>query len=321
MAKTVELLTRTTRQTRGHVDAVRTRLEATLAWKVWERMLENDFVDRSVALAGKAFISFFPLVIVVAAFVPPRVRKGIFSTLTHRLGITGPALATARQAFASSNDIRRATGVLGLVFTVFFASAFTTALQRVFLRAWRRPPAGALGSYVRGPLWMLAIVAYMAALGGLRAVLPGAVGAIFFGLIALGLGTVLWWLTTWMMLMGQVRRRVLIVSGAIISVTLSAYAYAATLWMPNNVSSNTRQFGFFGVALSLVSWFSGAAICIMLGACAGPVVAEDPGPLGRLARLGEDALLVEGAPPSLPPPLHARSLREALTPHDAEALG
>jgi hypothetical protein len=30
-------------------------------------MLEIEFVDRSVALAGKAFVSFFPLVIVVAA--------------------------------------------------------------------------------------------------------------------------------------------------------------------------------------------------------------------------------------------------------------
>ena len=29
-----------------------------------------EFLDRSVALAGKAFVSFFPLVIVVAAFVP-----------------------------------------------------------------------------------------------------------------------------------------------------------------------------------------------------------------------------------------------------------
>ena len=45
--------------------ALRTRLERLLAWRVWERMLEVEFIDRSVALAGKAFVSFFPLVIVV----------------------------------------------------------------------------------------------------------------------------------------------------------------------------------------------------------------------------------------------------------------
>ena len=40
-------------------------------------MLEIEFVDRSIALAGKAFVSFFPLVIVVAAFVPDRIRTSI----------------------------------------------------------------------------------------------------------------------------------------------------------------------------------------------------------------------------------------------------
>ena len=57
--------------------------------RVWDRMLEIEFVDRSVALAGKAFVSFFPLVIVVASFAPARIRASIFSTLTHRLGIGG----------------------------------------------------------------------------------------------------------------------------------------------------------------------------------------------------------------------------------------
>ena len=37
--------------------------------RVWERLLEIEFVDRSVALVGKAFVSFFPLVIVVAGFL------------------------------------------------------------------------------------------------------------------------------------------------------------------------------------------------------------------------------------------------------------
>jgi uncharacterized BrkB/YihY/UPF0761 family membrane protein len=128
---------------------LRTQLERLLVWRVWERMLEIEFVDRSVALAGKAFVSFFPLVIVVAAFMPSRVRASILTTLTTRLGIRGDALATAREAFASSDDIRRATGLLGLVLTIFFASSFTTALQRVYLRAWRRPRGGGVWAAIR----------------------------------------------------------------------------------------------------------------------------------------------------------------------------
>ena len=53
------------------------------------------------------------------------------------------------------------------------------------------------------------------------------------------------------------------------------------------VTDNEAQFGIFGVALALVTWFSGAAICILIGACAGVVLAEDAGRFGTLIRGGE----------------------------------
>src|SRR5438270_13030968 len=88
--------------------------KGTIFWRMWERMLEIEFVDRSVALAGKAFVSFFPLVIVVAAFVPQRMRTSIFTTLTSRLGLRGQALVLAKGAFSSADDVRKATGIVGL---------------------------------------------------------------------------------------------------------------------------------------------------------------------------------------------------------------
>ena len=65
--------------TRGRVTAVREKAQRTLLWEVWDRTLEIEFVDRSVALAGKAFVSFFPLVIVVAAFLPTSMRASLFN--------------------------------------------------------------------------------------------------------------------------------------------------------------------------------------------------------------------------------------------------
>jgi len=43
--------------------------ERTIFWQVWERLLENEFVDRSVALASKAFVSLFPLLLVFLMLV------------------------------------------------------------------------------------------------------------------------------------------------------------------------------------------------------------------------------------------------------------
>jgi membrane protein len=296
------------------VEAVRQWARRTLAWEVWERMLEIEFVDRSVALAGKAFVSFFPLVIVVAAFMPPRIQSSIFTTLTHQLGITGRALATVREAFSSMDDIRRATGILGLVLTFFFATAFTTALQRVYLRAWRRAADGKIGEYKRGPAWLAAVLVEMALLGGARSLTGDGVGIGLFAIFSVAATSALWWWSAWFMLLGQVRWRVLIPTGLITGLATAGYTLSATIWMPEIVTRNEAQFGFFGVALALVTWMSGAAICILVGACAGPVLAEDDGPVGALIRGRNPGLLVEGAPPSLPAPTRAPRLRDAFRP-------
>ncbi len=303
----------------AQVQRARTRFEQTLLGEIWDRMLETEFIDRSVALAGKAFVSFFPLIIVVAAFLPDGMRADVFTTLTHRLGITGSALQSAKTAFASAKEVRRATGVLGLVLTFFYVSSFTTALQRVYLRAWRRPAGGALGPYVRGAIWFGAVIGYMAILGAARGVLAADALMPIYLLVAVAGSTALWWFTAWAMLMRQVRMRVLWPAGLITGLALGIYGLTSSLWMPENVTKNTHQYGIFGVALALVSWFSGAAICIMVGACAGPVLARDPGPVGRFIRKGEDEILVPGAPPDLPPPSRPLKLKDAFKPIEDEA--
>jgi hypothetical protein len=186
--------------------------------------------------------------------VAPRIRASILTTLTARLGFRGEALTIARDAFASSDDVRRATGLLGLVLTVFVATSFTTALQRAYMRAWRRPPHGGRGAYWRGLAWLGALLACMALLGALRGALGGGPGV--------GL--------------------------------------------------------FFGVALPLVTWFSGAAICVLVGACVGPVLAEDSGQIGTLVRGGDPSALTADAPPSLHPPTRELSLRDAFQRRDEQ---
>jgi membrane protein len=296
---------------RERIAALRTRLERLLLWRVWERMLEIEFVDRSVAIAGKAFVSFFPLVIVVAAFVPERVRSSIVTTLTTRLGIQGHALVITKEAFASADDVKKATGLLGLALTIFFATSFTTALQRVYVRAWRRPPGGGAGAYWRGATWLLVVLAYAALLGAVRGALGDGLGLGLFAVVSLVATSGMWWFTAWFLLLGEVRVRVLLPTAVITGIAMTGFAASATIWMPEVVTKNADQFGFFGVALALVTWFSGAAICVLIGACAGTVFAEDTGRVGRLVRGGELPMLNPDARPPLPPPTRELSIRGA----------
>ena len=78
--------------------------------RFWSRLLEIEFVDRSVALAAKAFVSFFPLLIVAAALSPPQARSSIVDTIATRFGVGGEAFSTMKQAFASHDQTRAATG-------------------------------------------------------------------------------------------------------------------------------------------------------------------------------------------------------------------
>jgi membrane protein len=198
----------------GRTAELRMRLSRSLVGQVWDRMLEVDLLDRSVALAGKAFVSFFPLVIVVMAFVPDSWRTPIRSAVLARFGLEGDALTLAREAFSSTNDIREATGVFGLVLALLFATSFTLSLQRCYLRTWRRPPGSGARSYWRGALWLLAILTTLAALGALRGVLDGGAGALLFAILSLAVVSGLWWFTAWLLLFGEVRARVLAPTGS-----------------------------------------------------------------------------------------------------------
>lgn len=291
---------------------VRGRAERTIVWRVWERMLENEFIDRGVALAAKAFVSFFPVVIVVAAFAPPAVRAAIRRTLAQRSGMSGQSLAIFQSAFATSDSVRRATGVLGLVFAVYYVNSFTSALQRAYIRAWRRPRLGLVYSYALGAVWLAGVLAYFSLIGAMRAAFGGGPGFVFFGFLALAAAIGLWWVMPWVMLGRQVRLRVLLPTGVLTGLGMTVYGATSPLWMPVAVTQNQHQFGFFGVALALVTWLSGAAFIIVGSACAAPVLAEDHGALGRLIRGPNPALLIPGAVPSLGAPLRAPTLSTAI---------
>ena len=57
------------------------RLDSTAVGRFWARLLEVEFVDRAVALAAKAVVSFFPLLILVAALSPSGARSSIVDTI------------------------------------------------------------------------------------------------------------------------------------------------------------------------------------------------------------------------------------------------
>ena len=287
------------------------QLESTVLGRLWSRLLELEFVDRSVALAAKAFVSFLPLLLLLTALTPAFARDEVVETITHRFGVSGDALDVVRQAFNSPEKTKAATGIFGAVVTLAFAVSFTTALQRTYLRAWRRPPGGGARNKGRGAIWLAGLIAIVSILTLTQSVLNGPTGAFLSWAIGLIATTGLWWWTAHLMLRGEVRWRPLLPTAVITGVGGAVYALAATVWMPTTVTHHFQEFGTFGIALSFVTWFTGLAFVIVAAAALGPALAEADDWLAHWLRSGRPTVLQDGAAASLPGPSRPVRLSDA----------
>jgi membrane protein len=190
-----------------------------------------------------------------------------------RFGVTGDAYATVTHAFTSPEQTKTAAGIIGTLTTVAFAVSFTTALQRVFLRAWRRPPGGGARNQARGAAWLGAVLVLLLMVVAAGVVLNGPVGSVFSWVLGLLACTGLWWWTARLMVRGEVRWRAL-PTAIVMGIGGWLYTVAAAVWMPVDVASQYAQFGAFGITQSFVTWFTGMAFLLILAAVLGPALAD-----------------------------------------------
>jgi membrane protein len=287
---------------RSTARGVAVRVDSTWLGALWARLLEMEFVDRSIALAAKLFVSFFPMLVVVAAISPTVVREQMMEAMRSRLGMDGASMDLVQQAFATPDATKAATGFFGVLLTVFFGISFTTALQRVYLRAWRRPPGGGVRNKGRGALWVGAVLLFFVLIASFRAIAGTQAGTAMAWIFSFFGGIALWWWTARLMLRGEVRWRALLPTAVTTAVGSSIYAMQSDIWMPTTVRNNFGQFGSFGIGLSLVTFFTGAGFIIVGAAAVGPVLAERDDRIGRWLRAGHPSALEAGAEPPLPGP-------------------
>jgi membrane protein len=261
----------------GRLQQLAEAVDRSTLGRLWQRLVEVEFVDRSIALAAKAFVSLFPLLAVTAAVTPPVVGEAILASMASRFGLEGDALELVRESFATKDQIRASTSILGVVLTVLFAVSFTTALQRCYLRVWRRPPAGTLRDRQRGFVWLAMTIAFLAMVGAVTRVLTGPPGTVATLVLGLGGASLLWWWTAHTLLRGDVRWRPLLPTAVATGVGAAVYAAAASVWMPRVIAENVGQFGFVGVALSFVTWFVGFGFLILASVALGPAMCEGEG--------------------------------------------
>ncbi len=251
---------------------------------LFERMVTVGVVVSGVVLAAQTFLALIPLLMAVTALLPVGAAAGIQESLRERFGFSGNTDAAVSQLVNNRDQLRGGLTVLGAIVVLASATSFTRVLQRVYEQAWGLPRLGLRGS-LRGLMWLLGLVAYVALLGtAVRFAGSGPTGNVLRGILAAAGAVLLWWWTPYILLAGRVRPRALLPGGILTAAALLLLGLVGSVYVPRSVRSNERQFGTIGVVFAIESWLVVVACVLVASAVVAAVAAQTDSPIGRLFR-------------------------------------
>lgn len=236
-----------------------------------------EFIDRCMLIAAQGLLALIPMLVVLSAFLPHITGDAVRSfSDAAGVGQDGTQLIEGQ---VSADEVRTQTGLLGLVITIFSATSFARAIQRMYERIWEQPHVGGMSGARRCLLWLLGWMMTLQIAGALRRAFDGIGGLVGDGLALALQGLVLsliWWATSWVLLFGRVPWRSLAVGALLTGYLGVLYNRGSSLVMPPYVEANADQFGTLGVILAVSTWLIGFAAVMVGAALVGRIVSEDP---------------------------------------------
>lgn len=234
-----------------------------------DRLVEIQFVDRSIALGSLAFTALVPLLVIASAFVPG--NDGLANELVKRFHLHGANAQMVHEVFAQPDAVRQSVSWLGVLLLVGAALSFTRGLQRVYERAWRLEARGLAGTRA-GLIWIGGIVVWSTLFASLRDWLLGFTGPVASLTILLAGDAVLWLWSPWILLAGRVDWRALVPTSLLTAVTLTAISVGSVVYMPEAIGRSATHYGLIGIAIALVSWLVGIGFALTVCAGVGAVL-------------------------------------------------
>src|SRR5215211_2726108 len=255
-----------------------------LPGQILGRLIEVQFLDRTVILAAQAFSAILPLFIVVSTVSPHPGGDSPGTVLIGKLGLGASEMSSLQTAVVPPPSARASVGVLGILLALLTATSFARALQRSYQLAWRLPPVGLRAAW-RPLALVVGLALYIELLflfGRLVRGVPA--GSVLEDLVTFVGAWALWTGAGWILLAGRVRPRLLAVGGLLTAVGFASLRRLSAFYLPSLVASNQQQFGLLGVAFTLFSWLSACSFIIVVATVVGAVLAEDPGRLAQFIR-------------------------------------
>jgi membrane protein len=242
-----------------------------------------EVFDRSVVIAAQALLGLVPLLIVLVAFLPPELAEVIVTRFESATGIDAgtPVVRTS----LTTDEVREATGWVGLAIALLSVTSFAGALQRMLEHVWLLPHRKGLSMRLRGLVWFAGWLSALQVSSLLERLLDRLLGAPLLQLVTQGTtSTLVWWWTMYMLLVGRVRWAMTAPAAVLIGLATAVYSLTSDIWMPRYVVGSIAQFGALGLFLTVASWLIGFALIVTVCAVLGHAYVSSPSGEARVHR-------------------------------------
>ena len=242
-----------------------------------DEFVRIEFIDRCLLIAAQGLLALIPTFVVLVAFFPDLTGAGLdqFADATG-LGSTGDSTLAGE---VTVDQVRAQTGLIGIAVTLFSATSFARAVQRMYERVWELPHVGGMSGTRRCFLWLVGWLVSVQTVSGILRLFSGPDGLVQ-GALRISLNAVLaagvWLVTSRLLLFSRLPWRRLALGAAITGVLQVLYGRGSGLVMPAYVEQNAEQFGTLGVILAISTWMIGFGAILVGSALVGRVVSEDP---------------------------------------------
>lgn len=259
------------------LQATREPLERSLIGRMVLRFDIIDGSDRAAVLALNALLSLIPLAVlgVAVAHVYGITSGNYADGLVDVLNLHGRTEQYVHDASASVNDSIRSATVVGIGGLLWTAFGFTSALWRVYDRAWGGHSHAGPRAWVRGFAWLILFTAGHAIVAVARSDMGHSAqdGGLVL-ILQLVLGFFVWLVSPSLLLGRKLPWRVVAPGAALTAVGTVAFLAGSALVMPGLVDDYAAPLGPIGVAIALGFWLWAIAYLWVASAVVTAVLAE-----------------------------------------------
>ncbi len=230
--------------------------------RIARELLEVDVRDRIFGMAGQAFLSVIPLLVIASTWLSESDGESLAAVVNSRLGLTGVTAQTVTLLFARPAATVASTTASGVsvVLLVFSLNSFTRTLRRSMERPWGLPRVGWRGQ-ATGLAGVGLLVIMLATLSTIATVwrsdTPGPI--LFESLVRTVVAGAFWLGIGHLLTDRRVPLRHLWPGAVFGGIGQSAIALWTVTLLPSVFERDAARYGVIGVALAVVTWL--LAIC------------------------------------------------------------